>query len=506
MDSYWFSDAEPLEFPALQENRSADILIIGAGITGLLAAYCLSKAGKKVLIVDAAAQMGGGETGCTTAHLTWVIDSGYAEIRKFFGIENARLVLESHKIAVDFIENIIREEKIDCDFKRVDAYAFLGPKDKKEVFEQELKTLHGLGATEARLEPKAPFDFFDTGICLLYPHQAQFHPLKFLSGLVKSIKKNGGEIFGSAHISHIETGKVKTEKGNEIIARQIIVATHSPIKNILFFLKEAAYRTYAIACKIKKNEVPAGLYWDTADPYHYMRTQPVDDKSDLLIVGGGDHKTGQNDDYEATLDNLESWAKENFPMFKKTDYAWSGQVIMPEDGLAFIGPSPYHKGIYIATGYAGNGMTYAAIAALIFRDILFGKKNEWAELYNPTRKNLDGTGNFLKENLNMVKEMISGHLERGDIENSEQLSNGEGAIITKGLAHLAVYRDDKGQLHSSSANCTHLGCVVQWNAAQKTFDCPCHGSRFSGKGEVLCGPAIRNLKNTVAKAAVPSKK
>ncbi len=495
MESYWFSDVEPLKFQALQENLSTDILIVGGGITGLLTAYCLSKLGKKVTVVDAD-QIGGGETGCTTAHLTWVLDSGYAEIEKFFGAEKARLVLESHKSAIDFIENIIREEKIDCNFKRVSGYTFLTSEDKKETLEGELKALHGLGATDTRLEPKLPFDFLNTGICLHYPNQAQFHPLKFLHGLVGCIQKNGGQIFTGTRISHIETDKVKTENGNEIKARQIIVATHSPIKNILFFLKEAAYRSYVIASKIKKNEVPAGLYCDTEEPYHYIRTQSFDAISDLLIIGGEDHKTGQNDDYEATFNRLETWAKKNFPMFQKTDYAWSGQIIESMDGLAFIGPSPYHQNIYIATGYSGNGMTYSAIAAMIFRDLLLEKENKSDELYNPTRKNLKSAGNFLKENVNVIKEMVTGHLESGDRETSEQLSPGEGAIVKKGLAHLAVYRDDEGHLHTFSAICTHLGCVVQWNSSQKSFDCPCHGSRFSGKGEVICGPAIRNLKNT----------
>lgn len=504
MDSYWYSAAKSGKFTALHENLAVDILIIGAGITGLLTAYCLSKAGKKVTVVDAD-EIGGGETGCTTAHLTWVLDLGYAEIEKFFNTEKARLALESHKSAIDFIENIIREEKIDCDFKRVSGYTFLASTDKKKVFEEELKTLHALGAAETRLESKAPLDFFNTGVCLHYPNQAQFHPLKFLNGLAGCIQKNGGRIFTGTRISRVESEKVKTENGNEIKAGQIIVATHSPIKNILFFLKEAAYRSCVIACTIKKDEVPAGLYCDTGEPYHYVRTQSVDDKNDLLIIGGEDHKTGQNNNYEVSFRNLENWAKKTFPMFQKTDYAWSGQVIEPVDGLAFIGPSPFHKNTYIATGYSGNGMTYAAIAAMIFRDLLLEKENKWAELYNPTRKNIKTAGNFLKENLNMVKELVLGHLEGGGTEDPQELAPGEGAVIKKGLVHLTVYRDAEGQFYACSATCTHLGCVVQWNAAQKTFDCPCHGSRFNGKGEVICGPAIRNLKNAAVETFAHSK-
>ncbi len=505
MDSYWFSDAEPLKFPVLQGCLSAEVLIIGGGITGILTAYCLSRIGKKVTVVDAG-QIGGGETGCTTAHLTWVLDAGYAELERSFNADKARLALESHRSAIDFIEKIVQEEKIDCDFKRVNGYTFLARGENRETFEKELNALHDLGAPETTLEPKAPFDFFQTGACLRYPNQAQFHPLKFLNSLARSIQANGGRIFCETRVSHIESGKVRTETDHEITADRIIVATHSPIKNILFFLKEAAYRSYVIASKIKKNEVPAGLYCDTEDPYHYVRTQSVDDRNDLLIIGGEDHKTGQNDDYEAPFDKLESWAKERFPMFNKADHAWSGQIIEPVDGLAFIGSSPFHKNIYIATGYSGNGMTYSAIAAMIFHDMLLDKKNAWADLYSPTRKNLKTGGRFLEENVNMVKEMVTGHLESGDMEDPEKLKPGEGGIIKKGLAHQAVYRDDTGQLHSSLAVCPHLGCVVQWNAAQKTFDCPCHGSRFSGKGEVLCGPAIRDLKNTDVEAPVPAPK
>lgn len=492
-DPCWFSDLTALTFPVLSGNRSADILIIGSGLTGLLTAYALSKAGKKVTVVDASDGIGGGETGCTTAHLTWVLDSRYSELEKSFNFEKAQQVLKSHQAGIDFIETIAREEKIDCGFKRVSGYTLFGLEE-KEFFETELETLHRLGAVETRLESPMPNSFLGKGTGLHYPHQAQFHPLKFLSGLAACLQKHGCTIFGGTRIAEVGSGKVKTETGDEILANEIIVATHSPVKNILFFLKEAAYRSYVIAAKIKKGEVPEGLYCDTENPYHYVRTQPLEDESDLLIIGGEDHKTGQNDDYEAPFQRLESWARANFPMIQKIDYAWSGQIIEPVDGLAFIGPSPYHGHLFIATGYSGNGMTYGAIAAMIFRDTLLGKKNPWAELYNPTRKNPQAIPSFLKENANVVKELVTGHLQRGDIENAEDLPPGEGGVLQKGLTHLAVFRDAEGRLHASSATCTHLGCVVQWNSAQKTFDCPCHGARFSGRGEVICGPAIRDLK------------
>jgi Rieske Fe-S protein len=213
----------------------------------------------------------------------------------------------------------------------------------------------------------------------------------------------------------------------------------------------------------------------------------------MLIVGGEDHKTGQGEDYDGPFARLVGWTRERFPSFKKAEYRWSGQIIEPMDALAYIGRSPFHKGVYIATGYSGNGMTYSAVAGMLLSDLILGRENSWESLYNPTRKNLKAAPDFIEENANVLGQFVGDRLKEGDIESPEALGRGEGAVVRHGLGKAAAYRDENGELSLCSATCTHLGCVVQWNDAEKTFDCPCHGSRFGPKGEVLTGPAIRPL-------------
>lgn len=496
--TYWQRDGSLPSFQKLNRSMTADVLIVGAGVTGLTAAYLLSKQGRAVTVIDAG-QPGNGETCRTTAHLTEVIDSGYAEIESFHGEKNARLAFDSQRAAIRFIEHTIGALKIECQFKRLDGYLFLHPTDQKESLEKELETLRRMGLSEAEFCSKVPLPGREAGVGLRFPNQAQFHPLQYLSALVKQIDQAGGQFFTGTHVAKIDSHKVLTSDGFEITANEIIIATHSPIKNILFFLKEAAYRTYVIAAEVPKGSVPEALYWDTGDqsikhsPYHYVRMTPKSETVDLLIVGGEDHKTGQEDDGDLRFKNLEQWARKYFPMMGEVEYQWSGQVVEPVDGLPYIGKSPYHKDIYIATGYSGNGMTNGTLAGLILTDLIMGIKNQWAELFSPTRKNLRSGMNFLEENLNVVKELIFDRIKKEPLS-AEDLARGEGAIIQKGLHKMAVYRDEKGTLSECSATCPHLGGVVQWNSTEKTFDCPLHGSRFTADGIVITGPAIRDLK------------
>jgi len=382
-DSYW-SQIKPFHFPALTRNAKSDVLVIGAGVVGLVSAYHLTKSGKKVIVVDAK-DIGGGQTEFSTAHLTWVIDKRYAELKAEMGKTKARLILDSHKSAIDFLEDIIRDEKIECDFKRVDGYLFSKGTKSKKKFEKELKVLHELGAAETELHAQLPKGFKGKGYCLRFPRQAQFHPLKFLNSLAQYIVRNGGRIYSDTSICHIDSEKARTENGKEINAAQIVVATLTPIQNIFPELKAMSYRSYVIGIKIKKSQFPESLYWEDAQPYHYVRTQPMRGRSHLLIIGGEDHKSGKNDNEIIPFKKLKKWTLENIFLFKKIDYAWSGRIIASDDGLAFIGRSPSHKNIYLITGDSGNGITYAAIAARIIHDSILNKKNDWADIYSPSR-------------------------------------------------------------------------------------------------------------------------
>lgn len=494
-DPYWSSESPKSSFPELKKDMETDVLIIGGGMTGVSLAYQLSRAGKKVTVVEKGRLGQTGETLCTTAHLTYALDPGYHEITRLHGRQKARRVFESHWAAIRFIEEAISREKIDCDHSRLDGYLFLGASKTKKSLEEEFTALNEVGAADLDLLEYGPLDSF-RGPCLRYPDQAQFHPIKYLNALTAAAQARGVEFFEHVFIHSIHRGEAITDNQNRIRAASIVVATHSPIKNIFFFLKEAAYRSYVIAGQVPKGSVPPALYWDNADPYHYVRTQPGTSTQDWLIVGGEDHKTGQPEGTKDPFEKLERWTNEHFPSFSGPHYQWSGQIIEPMDSLAFIGPSPYHKDIYIATGYSGNGLTYASIAAMLISDLIQKKENPWLEVYNPTRKSFLALPHFIEENVNMAKHMIGDWIGKGTTTSVKTLEKGEGAILKKGIVPFAVYRDDEGVVHSHSAVCPHLGCVVQWNETEKTFDCPCHGSRFNGKGEVICGPAIRELQST----------
>ncbi len=274
--------------------------------------------------------------------------------------------------------------------------------------------------------------------------------------------------------------------------------------------KQAAYRTYVIGAKIPKGKIPYSLWWDTGDkksiwannPYHYARLQPFDETADLLLVGGEDHKVGQADDEKipetARYLKLIEWAKKHFPDVEAPAYQWSGQVIEPVDGLAFFGKNPGDDNIYIITSDAGNGMTHSTIGALIINDLINGRDNEWAAVYDPSRITLKSTGTFLQEAVNMVSQYAD-WLSEGDIKEVEELQVGEGAIPSSGMKHYAVYRDAQGMLHTCTAVCPHMGGILQWNADEQSFDCPLHGSRFTTGGVLMNGPAVGDLKQSEIK-------
>lgn len=492
-ESFWVSTTSPILFSPLNKNITVDVAIIGGGIAGMSVAYFLSRQGKKVAVVDDGA-IGSGESGRTTAHLTYALDDRYYELENLHGKEGARLIAESHKAAIEHIESIVRTENISCDFMRVDGYLFRSGEDS---LNKELNTLSRIGMTAVTLVKTSPAPF-DTGICLYFPHQGQFHPLKYLTGLAQAIIRNGGKIFTETHIKDFNASGITTDANYTINADSIVVATYTPVNDrTRIHTKQAAYRTYVIGARIPKDSVKHALYWDTgknagglANPYHYIRTQPIDETYDLLMAGGEDHKTGQVDD--SNFERVEQWTMSRFPMIKDIPYRWSGHILEPVDGIGYIGRNPLDKNVYIATGFSGNGMTHGTIAGILISDLILGKKNPWADIYNPSRKSFFAAKEYLEENINVVKQYTD-WLKKGDISSVHELHAGQGAIMREGLSKVAVYRDESGVLHKFSAVCPHLGCIVQWNSNEKTFDCPCHGSRFTNYGKVINGPSNRDL-------------
>ena len=404
--SSWFSNLRgPLRFNKLNQDISVDVAIVGGGIAGITTAYLLSKSGKSVAVLEDG-YIGSGETGRTTAHITHALDDRYYNIEKKHGSKGAKLAAESHTAAIDFIDRSAREEEIDCAFERLNGFLFLDASDKRSSLEKELKALKNAGISSAKMVNESPLESADISPCICFPNQAQFQPMQYLIGIVNSMSSGKGvQIFTETHAQEINMVKnesiIKTDNGYNVTAQNIVLATNAPIvdKVSKIYDKQVAYRTYVIAAKIQKNTIPLALYWDTGNqrskdhvnPYHYVRIQKTEDKdSDLLIVGGEDHKTGivnEKKDYEAKFKRLELWMRKIFSIHGPIVYAWSGQVMEPMDGMAFIGPNPGEdKNVYIATGDSGNGMTHGTIAGIILCDLIQGKENRWANLYSPNRK------------------------------------------------------------------------------------------------------------------------
>src|SRR4051812_19904459 len=333
--------------PALRENLRADVCVVGAGMAGLSAAYMLSREGRHVVVIDDG-PVAGGETSRTTAHLTFIVDDRYHWIEHVHGAEGARMVAQSHSAAVDRIEAIVREEGIDCDFDRLDGYLFVPPGDPQDELEREFEAAVRAGVRRVVWAQRAPLEAFETGRCLRVPNQAQFHPLRYLTGVDQAIERRGGRIHRDTHAALIERGdvaRVTTRDGFVIDATDVIVATNSPVHTRLkIHPKQAAYRTYVIAARVPRGAVARALYYDTTWPYHYVRLSTPRDNSgmELLIVGGEDHKTGQADDAENRWGALESWMRERFPAAREVVDRWSGQVFEPADGVAFIGRDADH--------------------------------------------------------------------------------------------------------------------------------------------------------------------
>ncbi len=487
------------EQPPLAERISADVCIVGAGIAGMTTAYFLTREGKSVVVLDDG-PIGGGMTGRTTAHLVTALDDRYFELERLHGEDGARLAAESHTAAINAIEAIVEQEKIKCEFERLDGYLFVPPREAQKVLDDELEAVHRAGLTDIEKVERVPWDSFDTGPALRFPNQAQFHPLKYLAGLAKAIELQGGRIYTQTHATEIEGGKqarIDTSGGGVVTAGAVVVATNTPVNDLIaIHTKQAPYQTYVIGARVPLGSVTRGLYWDTPDPYHYMRIETVGkgtEAYDLLIVGGEDHKTGQEDDANKRFGALERWTRHRFPMVEGIEYRWSGEVMEPVDGLAFIGRNPMDKNnVFIATGDSGNGMTHGTIAGILLSDLIMGRKNPWESLYDPSRISLRSLPDFLKENLNVARQYAD-VVVAGDVKSPDEIKPGSGAVIARGLHKVAVYKDPKGEVHERSAVCRHLGCIVNWNTMENTWDCPCHGSRYDAMGKVIQGPANSDL-------------
>ena len=494
----WWDGVDLPKLTPLRSNVRADVCVIGAGIAGLTTAYMLAAEGRSVVVIDDG-PLGGGMTGATTAHLVTALDRRYSEIAAKRGESTAKLVAESHAAAIDRIEEIVHLEKISCEFLRVDGFLFAADGSGREEIEKELEAARRAGA-DVEMAPQAGLPF-DTGPCLRFRRQGQFQPLLYMAGLARAFRRRGGRIFGGVHADRIEPGgkgkPVRIAAGNRrISAKAVVVATNSPINDrFAIHTKQAPYMTYVIGALVPRGSVARALYWDTQSPFHYVRLEELSNnpERDCLIVGGEDHKSGQADDAGDRHERLEAWARERFPMIDSVAYTWAGQVMETLDGLAFIGRNPgAEENLYVVTGDSGVGLTHGTIAGMLLTDLIVGRSNPWAEVYDPARKVPLAAGTFVRENVNVAAQYAD-WVTPGDADSPREIPRDSGAVLRRGVSKVAVYRDERGGLHELSAVCPHLGCIVQWNATEKTWDCPCHGSRFDKLGKVLNGPANTDL-------------
>lgn len=490
---YWSTSTTFPQFARLANDAEADVVVVGGGITGLTAAYLLATAGKRVILLERG-RCAATDTGHTTAHVTMVTDATLGELVKGFGRNHAQAAWDAGLAAIATIDGIVREHAIDASFEWVDGYlhAPLGEEasDQPEQLQAEAKLASELGFDAEYLD-SVPL-VGRPGV--RFPDQARIHPRKYLAGVAKAFVALGGQIHEHSEVDEFcdDPRRVRVN-GHTVRCEDVVIATHNPLVGFrgvagatMFQTKLALYTSYVIAGRVARGVVPDALWWDTADPYRFLRLEPHGDH-DVVIFGGEDHKTGQQDDTEECYRRLEEQLRAVVPDVELT-HRWSGQVIETPDGLPYIGRSADHQ--YSATGYAGNGVTFGTLAGLMIADAIVGRSNPWSELFDPGRKALTrGLWDYIKENADYPYYLIRDRFAGAESKSLRAVKRGQGKVIERGGAKVAAYRDGAGTVTLRSAICTHMGCTVGWNTAERTWDCPCHGSRFTPGGEVISGPA-----------------
>ncbi len=497
--SIWMDHPGPAARPPLTAAVDADVVVVGAGIAGLSIAYELARAGRRVVVLDRG-RPGLGQSARTTGHLAWQLDDYYHLLRRERGDTDARAYYDRISAAVDRIEEIARDEGIDCDFARVDGYLFAAAGHGPEELEREEQACRELGIPGVRFVDRAPVPGRDTGRALLWPNQARFHVLKYLDGLARAIERLGGRIHGDTAVcgpsEDADGATIELENGLKLRAPYTVMAANAALGDLPIQTKMEPWRAYAIAGPVPKGAVPDALVWDTLDNYHYVRIQPEADH-DVLIVGGEDHRLGEQDDGERRLDALEAWTREHYPMFGQRSHGWSGMVLEPVDILPFSGFAHGKQRILLHTGDSGEGLTNGVLGALVIRDLVVAGAASDAAVFAPTRVTLRAAGE-LATNLGHAAANFAEYLTPGGKARVDELKPGEAALVRHGLKKVAAFRDDDGTLHLRSATCTHLGCLVHWNGLERVWDCPCHGSQFAPDGSVLSGPATVPLPEVEA--------
>lgn len=489
----WSSRPSVPRYPQLSGDHATEVAVVGGGITGLTTALLLAREGKRVTLLEAR-ELGAGVTGASTAHLTEALDTRYHELESELGREGAGMARASTREAIELIARHARDR--DCGFERVDGYLFSEQESRLHELNAEHAAAKRSGAT---VELRSRLELFPQALAALcFSNQAQVSPLQYLDVLADELKSTSAQLYERTAMLDLE-GKgpfrLTTDAGPTVTAEAVVLATHAPFAKLMLQLELAQYRSYAIAGRV--SAFPRGLYWDLNDPYHYVRSARLGGET-LAIVGGGDHRTGVTPEQgpDAPFDEVTAFAA---TLGVQPDVRWSAQVVESADGLPFIGAPDPERRLFLATGFSGNGMTFGTLAAMILSDALLGRQNPYAHLYRAHRFNAAALPQVVSENLGTAAHLIGGHLLPVSHAPVADIPTGAGRILKLNGEKLAVYRDVDGAVHAVSAICTHQGCQVAFNPLERSWDCPCHGSRFGIDGQVLDGPATKPLAKREAR-------
>ncbi|ATB31651.1 FAD-dependent oxidoreductase [Melittangium boletus] len=488
--SLWTVTAPLRRYPALSEDLEVDVVVVGGGLAGLTTALLLKEEGKRVAVVEMH-RLSSGQTGQTTAHLTELLDTPYDTLMSDFGEKGARLAAESVRASIEKVAGLVERLGISCGFQRVPGYRYAETDDEVQALEREASAARRAGLM-CSLTNEVPLPY-PVKRALRVEDQAWFHPREYLRAIAERIPGEGSHVFEETQVTDIHEGapcRVTTTRGI-ITCQDVVEATTTPINRGLLHTRLYPYRSYVVAGVLEGPLAP-GLYYDSADPYHYIRTQTVEGR-EYVIVGGEDHKVGTEEDTRRCFAALEEYLRQRFPVTEAA-YRWSGQVIEPADGLPYIGCNGGSRHVWVATGFSGTGMMFGTLAGMILTDSILGRDNPYAALYDATRvKPTVGTRDFVHENADVAFHFVADRLVRPEVHDLSEVPPGEGRLVEVEGKKVAVYREEGGGVHAVSPVCTHLGCHVHWNKAERSWDCPCHGARFSPTGEVLNGPAMKGL-------------
>jgi glycine/D-amino acid oxidase-like deaminating enzyme/nitrite reductase/ring-hydroxylating ferredoxin subunit len=507
--SYWIASQELPVFPTIQDDLEVDVAIVGGGLTGITAAYLLKQAGAKVVVLERQ-RCACADTGHTTAHLTFVTDLRLHQVVRKFGKDAGKAFWDAGAAAIDQIHDIVRDEEIDCEFKWVPGYLHASLHDRggtndRDSLQHDADLAQELGFGGEFIEA-APYC---NKPAVRFPHQAKFHPRKYLAALLRTISGDGSHVFENSEVTEFNDKPLSLKVGGrKVRCKFMFIATHTPLMGnagmfsaLLFQTKLALYTSYVIGAKLPGGAIPEALYWDTSDPYYYLRIDRRED-GDYAIFGGEDVKTGQEEDPVTVFMRLEEEMRKWLPG-AHVEHHWLGQVIETNDGLPFIGETAENQ--FVATGFCGNGFTLGTLAAMMARDRFLKKTNPWEDLLDVHRKKLlGGTWRYITENVDYPYHMLRDRLARAESDSVEDIARGRGKIVSLDGRKIAAYRDERGRITLLSPVCTHLKCIVKWNDADKTWDCPCHGSRFKATGEVFSGPAEEPLEKIPKPEVMPT--